>query len=204
MEGRTQLTAERTADSSIGPAPNGPELISDATASQLRSGVLFLLRNQVREPALAEDLCNEAFRIVFERLGRQPLEDPTKLAAYLAQTVRNLLTTDRRRSVRRRTVTGEQTAIDEFPDAESDPTASLQSRLRARAVRQVLEEMPTLRDRQLLVRYYLKDEEVADICGDLGLTEVYFHKVLHRARSRFKVLLCKRYAKSDLLCFVLA
>lgn len=198
------MTAEHTAESSISAAASAPELISDATAAQLRSGVLFLLRNQVREPALAEDLCNEAFRIVFERLGRQPLEDPTKLAAYLAQTVRNLLTTDQRRSARRRTVTGEQTAIDEFPDAESDPTASLQSQVRARAVRQVLQEMPTLRDRQLLVRYYLRDEDITDICSDLGLTEEYFYKVLHRARTRFRLLLNKRYARPDLLCLVFA
>ena len=198
------MTAEHTVDSASCAAADAPELISDATVQQLRSGVMFLLRNQVREPALAEDLCNEAFRIVFERLRRQPLEDPTRLAAYLAQTVRNLLTTDRRRAARRRTVTGEQTAIDEFPDAESDPTASLQSQVRARAIRQVLQEMPIIRTRQLLVRYYLNDEDRADICRDLGLTEEYFYKVLHRARARFKELLARRFSKPDLLCLVLA
>ena len=204
MEGHIQLTAEPTVDSVSSAAAGAPGLVSDVTVEQLRSGVMFLLRNQVREPALAEDLCNEAFRIVFERLGRQPLEDPTKLAAYLAQTVRNLLTADRRKAARRRTVTGEQTAIDEFPDAESDPAASLQSQFLARAVRQVLQEMPTIRDRQLLVRYYLNDEDMTDICSDLDLTEEYFYKVLYRARARFKLLLARRFARPDLLVFVLA
>jgi RNA polymerase sigma factor (sigma-70 family) len=181
-----------------------PGIISDVTLQQLRNGVLFLLRNQVREPALAEDLCNEAFRIVLERLGRQPLEDSTKLPAFLAQTARNLLTADRRKAARRRTVTGEHAAIDEFPDVESDPTASLQSQFRARAVRQVLQEMPVMRDRQLLVRYYLHDEDVAEICTDLGITQEYFYKVLHRARTRFRLLLSRRFARPDLLCLVLA
>jgi RNA polymerase sigma-70 factor (ECF subfamily) len=192
------------ADTDLHAAAGTPEFGSDVTLQQLRSGVLFLLRNQVREPALAEDLCNEAFRIVFERLGRQPLQDPTKLAAFLAQTVRNLLTADRRKAARRRTVTGEQAAIDEFPDAESDPSASLQSQLRARAVRQVLQEMPAVRDRQLLVRYYLNDEDIEKICVDLGLTEEYFYKVLHRARERFRHLLAKRFSQPDLLCLALA
>jgi RNA polymerase sigma factor (sigma-70 family) len=204
MEGHTPLTAERSVDSASSAAATTPGFVSDVAVEQLRSGVLFLLRNQVREPALAEDLCNEAFRIVFERLGHQPLEDPTKLAAFLAQTVRNLLTADRRKAVRRRTVTGEQAAIDEFPDVESDPTASLQSQLRARAVHQVLQEMPVMRDRQLLVRYYLHDEDVAEICTDLGLTQEYFYKVLHRARTRFRLLLTRRFSRPDLLCLVLA
>jgi RNA polymerase sigma-70 factor (ECF subfamily) len=204
MEGHTPLTAERSLDSVGSAAVAAPGFVSDATLQQLRSGVLFLLRNQVREPALAEDLCNEAFRIVFERLGDHPLEDPTKLPAFLAQTVRNLLKADRRKAARRRTVTGEQAAIDDFPDVESDPTASLQSQLRARAVRQVLQEMPVLRDRQLLVRYYLNDEDIAEICTDLGLTHEYFYKVLHRARTRFRLLLARRFSQPDLLCLVLA
>jgi RNA polymerase sigma factor (sigma-70 family) len=204
MEGHTALTAERTVDSASSAAASTPGFVSDVSVEQLRSGVLFLLRNQVCEPALAEDLCNEAFRIVFERLGRRPLEDPTKLPAFLAQTVRNLLTADRRKAARRRTVTGEQAAIDEFPDADSDPTTSLQSQLRARAVRQVLQEMPAIRDRQLLVRYYLNDEDITEICTDLGLTEEYFYRVLHRARARFRLLLVRRFSRPDLLCLVLA
>lgn len=183
---------------------SAPEFASDVTLQQLRSGVLFLLRRKVREPALAEDLCNEAFRIVLERLRRQPLEDPTRIAAFLAQTVRNLVTADRRKAARQRTVTGEQAVIDDFPDAESDPAATLQSQIRARAVRQVLREMPAVRDRQLLVRHYLHDEDMADIRRDLGLTQEHCNKVIFRARERFKSLLVKRFPQSDLLCLALA
>ena len=181
-----------------------PEFGSDADLRQLRSGVLFLLHREVIDPALAEDLCNETFRIVLERLRRQPLEDPGKLAAYLAQTARNLATADRRKAARRQTFTGEQHNIDDFADEGSDPSVALDSQARAKAIRKVLEEMPNVRDRQLLVRFYLNDEDKADICRDLNLTEEHFNRVIFRARERFRVLLDKRFERPDLFCLAIA
>src|SRR5688500_3957007 len=82
----------------------------------LRDGVLHVLRHILRDKSLADDLCNETFRVVLERLRQQPLEDPDKLAAFLAQTARHLARNVQRAEVRRRTFTGQQEAIDEFVD----------------------------------------------------------------------------------------
>jgi RNA polymerase sigma-70 factor (ECF subfamily) len=181
-----------------------PEFGSDETLRQLRAGVLFILNRMVQEPALAEDLCNETFRIVLERLRRGPLEDPGKLDSFLAQTARNLVMADRRRTIRRHTVTGEQAAIDDFADERSDPGNQAESQERAAAIRKVLQELPNLRDRQLLVRHYLDDEDKSSICRDLNLTEEHFNRVVYRARERFRVLLDKRFDRPDLLCLALA
>ena len=198
------MTSETLVDSETSSSTTTPEFGSDAALLQLRSGVLFLLHREVRDPDLAEDLCNETFRIVLERLRRQPLEDPAKLAAYLAQTARNLAISDRRKVARRQTFTGEHLAIGEFAAEGSDPSVDLQSQTRAKAIRKVLEEMPNVRDRLLLVRFYLNDEDRADICRDLNLTEGHFNKVIFRARERFRVLLDKRFERPDLLCLALA
>ena len=204
MVGLTPLTSESTVDSSGGATAAVPELASDAAILQLRDGVLYLLKREVREPALAEDLCNEAFRIVLERLGQKPLEDPARFAAYLTQTARNLVTLGLRMKSRRRTATGAQTTIDQFADAEADPSIVLQSQSRARAIRRVLSEMPIVRDRQLLVRFYLNDEDKADICRDLNLDEKHFNRVIFRARERFRELLGRRIARGDLYCLAIA
>lgn len=185
-------------DSEISPVVAAPEFGPDADLQQLRSGILFLLHREVIDPALADDLCNETFRIVLERLRRQPLEEPGKLAAYLAQTARNLAIADRRKTARRQTVTGEQHAIDGFAAEGSDPSVTVQAQVRANTIRKVLEEMPSVRDRQLLVRFYLNDEAKADICRDLNLTEEHFNRVMYRARQRFRVLLDSRFARPDL------
>ena len=63
----------------------------------------------------------------------------------------------------------------------------------------VLAEMTTPRDRELLVRYYLRDEDKAAICRGLGLTEAHFNRVIFRARERFRALLETRYARADLV-----
>jgi RNA polymerase sigma-70 factor (ECF subfamily) len=205
MAGHTaSTTTETTLDSEASESAAAPEFGSDADLRQLRSGVLFLLHREVIDPAFAEDLCNETFRIVLERLRRQPLEDPTKLAAYLAQTARNLAIADRRKAARRQTFTGEQHNIDDFADEGSDPSVAVQTQTRAKAIRKVLEEMPNVRDRQLLVRFYLNDEDKAVICHDLNLTDEHFNRVIFRARERFRVLLDKRFARPDLFCLAIA
>jgi RNA polymerase sigma-70 factor, ECF subfamily len=169
----------------------------------LRRGVLFLLRREVRDPALAEDLCSETMRIVLERLQREPLEDPSKLPAFLAQTARNLVIAEWRRRGRQRTMTGEEAAIEAQVDEGADPTRGAQDQQRAQAVASVLREMATPRDRDLLVRYYLHDEDKLEICRRLGLSEAHFNRVIFRARERFRALLLARYARSDLLCLAL-
>lgn len=191
-----------TTDASIAVASDAPdaEPAGAGALAGLRPGVLYLLRRQLRDAALAEDLCNEAMRIVLERLAREPLVDPSRLAAYLAQTARNLAVAERRKSARRRTCTGEDEAIAGYADpADTDPATDLQARAQARAIRRVLEEMPTDRDRRLLVRYYLQDEDKATLCRELGLSDEHFNRVMHRARERFRALLGRRYAERDLL-----
>ena len=197
------MTSETAVGTETAASATAPEFGSEAALLQLRGGVLCVLNCMVQEPALAEDLCNETFRIVLERLRREPLEEPTKLAAYLAQTARSLAMADRRKTSRRQTITGEQYAIDHVADEGADPSLALESQTRAKAMRKVLEEMPNVRDRQLLVRFYLNDEDRVDICRDLNLTEVHFNRVIFRARERFRVLLDKRFERPDLYCLAL-
>ncbi len=59
----------------------------------------------------------------------------------------------------------------------------------SQCVRQVIGELKTERDRQLLLRFYLAEDDKEQICSDLGLSSLHFNRVLFRARQRFKVLL---------------
>jgi RNA polymerase sigma-70 factor (ECF subfamily) len=176
----------------------GPGRQSATELKRLREGLIALLRNELRNNALAEDLCNETFRIVLERLHEQPLEEPEKLASYLAQTARNLARTNKRIVRRQKTDTGQQAAIEDVDDPEADPARASQADAQARAVRRVLEEIPNLRDREILVRTYLHDEDRAAICHALGIDESHYRRVVSRARARFRELLERRYRVSDL------
>src|SRR6202008_4290949 len=92
-------------------------------------------------------------------------------------------------------------SLDELRDAEDDPDWARVGRPQwASAARRMLEEMPVARDREVLVRFYLDDEDREKICRELRLSEEHFNRVIFRARNRFRQLIEHRgFRKTDLL-----
>lgn len=168
------------------------------------AGVKQILSRATGNFALAEELCQETLIIVLKRLRAEPLNDPSRLGAFIAQTARNLAMAEHRKKRRRQTDTGTDElaqAVDETLGQEGQA----QLRSASAAVRAVLKELKSARDRLLLVRYYLRDEDKERICHDLGLSEQTFNVILFRARNRFLELLQKKgIGKSDLFCVALA
>lgn len=149
-------------------------------------GLLGLLRRRTGDPALAEDLHQEVFRIVLVRLRESGLEEPEKLAAFLHGTANHLVVAHFRKSTRRRTETDPGAGDSGVPPGQVD---RLLRRERALLVRRLLSVLEPERDRQILFRFYVAEEEKATICADLGLSHDHFKRVLHRARGRFRQLL---------------
>lgn len=174
-------------------------LPSEAMLLQYRRGLIFLMRRECGNPTLAEDLCNEAFRITIARVTRRPLDKPDKFAAFLLQTARNLLLRFRQKEANHRTVTGEQEAIEECADADADPSVNEDVEVWATIIQGVLSQLPLIRDRKLLVRYYMEGQDKRKICRDLKISKWHFRRVTFRARQRFRELLERRYSRSDLL-----
>ena len=71
----------------------------------------------------------------------------------------------------------------------------------ASIVREILNELKCERDRQILHRFYLLEEDKVDICQDLELSDVHFNRVLYRARQRFGVLV-KEYERREQSCLL--
>jgi RNA polymerase sigma-70 factor (ECF subfamily) len=156
-------------------------------------GLLFLLRRLA--PELAEDLHQETFRIVLERLRRRELDDPAGLAGFLRGIARNLVIAERRKSARRRTEADDEELAQAVSPAPGQLSAVLLDE-EAETVRQLIRELPTERDRELLLRFYVTEEDKESLCADLGLDSLHFNRVLFRARQRFKELLLERRRKT--------
>lgn len=155
-------------------------------------GLLSLLRRLA--PELADDLHQEVFRIVLERLRKRALDEPAGLAGFLRGTARNLVLAERRKTARRRTDADD----DELARAVHPAPSQLSEVLldeEADTVRQLIHELPTDRDRQVLLRFYVAEEEKENVCAALGLDSLHFNRVLFRARQRFKDLLERRRAE---------
>jgi RNA polymerase sigma-70 factor (ECF subfamily) len=137
---------------------------------------------------LASDLLQDALVTTLQKLRAGELRDPEHLDGYVYRVAlnhwRNLRRKDRLRVVH-------SGMISDTPDsavANAAP-AELEADQWARLVKQVLQEVRLVRDRELLVRFYLQDESKEDLCRAFGLTELHFNRVIHRARDRFRELL---------------
>ena len=65
--------------------------------------------------------------------------------------------------------------------------------------------LPTVRDREIIKRFYLDEEDKAEICRSMGLSPLHFDRVMFRARQRVRVLLeTKGFDKSDFLIALLS
>jgi RNA polymerase sigma-70 factor (ECF subfamily) len=156
-------------------------------------GLLYLLRRLGASPELADDLHQETFRVVLERLRRKALDDPAGLAGFLRGTARNLLIAERRKSARRKTEADDEELAQAVQPSPSQLSSVLHDE-EAEIVRTLINELPTDRDRQLLLRFYVAEEEKESICAALDLDHLHFNRVLFRARQRFKELL-ERFQK---------
>ncbi len=160
---------------------------------------LAILQHQTGDRELARDLCQETFMIVLRRLREAPLADPGRLAGFIAQTARNLSIGEKRKHVRRRTDTtsaGVEQVADETASGEEKEGADSA----ASAVRKLLMELRSERDRTAIVRFYLEEEDKDRICSDLGLTDLQFNQILFRARERMRTLFGQRgIGRHDLL-----
>ncbi|HVR11277.1 MAG TPA: sigma-70 family RNA polymerase sigma factor [Thermoanaerobaculia bacterium] len=152
-------------------------------------GVFYLLRRLGAPPEVADDLHQETFRIVLERLRRNSLAEPAGLVGFLRGTARNLVLAERRKDFRQRTDKVDPVDLAAAPDPSPSQLHSVLHDEQAALVRRLIGELATDRDRQILLRFYVGEEDKGRICDDLGMDSLHFNRVLFRARQRFKELL---------------
>jgi RNA polymerase sigma-70 factor, ECF subfamily len=142
----------------------------------------------VREPSLADDLCQEALLIVLTRLRETGLNEPAKLAAFLHQTAINLARGEARKHFRCNT-NPDQESIARQATAEPLMDERLEQSQVAAMIDPLLDVLGQPRDRELLRRHYLGGEPKTTLCEALSVTPAHFDRILHRARLRFRQLL---------------
>lgn len=150
-------------------------------------GLRYMLLRLTGDPSTTDDLFQETFRIVLEKLRSGKLREPEKLAGFVRGIARNLWLAANRKQRRR----GEGEGLDEAGPLP-DPTPSSEQRIQLREDRQrvhdLLAELKSARDREVLFRFYIAEEPRNTICAELGLEEKQLAVVLFRARQRFRQL----------------
>ncbi len=151
-----------------------------------RRGVTAIVAKAGQGRVPVEDLCQDVLTTVIEKVRTDALRGPERLSGFVAGLARTMaldyIRKDRARSAIEARMPAAPTA--QAPNAVSD----LLQRERAAIVRAVLDELESTRDREILFRFYLAEDDKEQICRDLGLTPVHFNRVLFRARERYREL----------------
>jgi RNA polymerase sigma-70 factor, ECF subfamily len=149
--------------------------------------VKIIISREVSDTAVADDLYQEIFWTVIEKVRQGSVREPEKLSGFVCGVARNHVMHYFRRAARREISIENEQAI-HLPLAAPDQLKELLQKEKADLVWQVLKEMPNERDVQALIRFYIAEEDKEQICADLGLSSLHFNLVLHRARARYKEL----------------
>jgi len=148
-------------------------------------GLLMMLRHATLDDQLAEDLMQDTFVVVLQRLRDGGISDPVRLNGFIHATARNLLLNHRRKGARRATVMDTE-LIERTAVAIEDPTAPISRAELTNLVRDCLDDLGSPRDRDILIRFYLRDEDREQICAEHSIGEKHFYRVLCRARQRLR------------------
>ena len=149
--------------------------------------LLEILRHRTRDPELALDLLQDTLAIIIERLRGEGLENPEKLVPFMHRTAHNLVIAHFRKETRRRTQ-----ADTELVEIQSNQQAGeleeLLKQEEGQLVRGLLDEMRTPRDREILLRFYVWEQDKLIVCQAMELSGDQFDRVVSRARQRFRGL----------------
>ena len=151
--------------------------------------LLFMLRRRCGDLELANDLHQDVFRIVIERLRGRGIQDPARIAGYNQSHGSILHNCVIRRRQRRQTYAASDGIDAAADDATPDQFALTEAAEVGEQLRILLDELGSDSDRAILTSIYLHKEDTASICEKLDLSDLHFNRVLYRAKKRFRELL---------------
>lgn len=149
--------------------------------------VMSIIRRALVDSTLADDLYQETFCIVIEKIREGQVKEAERLPGFVCGVARNRVIKHFQRATRRERLIETEEAVS-LPHVAHNPLEELLRKEIADIVRQILKEMSNKRDIQVLFRFYLAEDDKEQICADLGLTSLQFNLVLHRARERYREL----------------
>ena len=180
------------------------DAISNEFIKRHYTGLYTLLHRRIRDGNIAQEILNEAVAtaIAHSRAGR--VSDQNRLAGYVYRVALNLYRNHRREYANRPGVHAGDENIDQLPGQRATEEVAMDSSV-MRHVVSIIASLPTARDREIVKRLYLDEEEKADICRSMGLSPLHFDRVVFRARLRMRSLLeAKGFAKSDFFIALLS
>ena len=147
------------------------------------------LRSRLNSRDAIEDLRQETFARVFVLLrGKEGVRNASALGA-LVNSICNHVLLEHYRSHSKSEAMEDASEIDLQSD-DADVLDSILSQDTQKTVRQILEKLSE-RDRQLLKKVFLEEQDKDEVCAEFGVDREYLRVLLHRAKLSFKTFYVK-------------
>lgn len=156
-------------------------------------GVRYQLCRQLG-PQDLDDRVHDIFLIIMQSIQRGDLREPERLMGYVRTIVRRQVAAHIELAVHARRNQAEL----EYGVVLSDHRPNAEKRLIAQQNRDLaLRVLNSLhpREREVLTRFYLKEEKADQICSEMGLSETQFRLIKSRAKARFSELAKARLSR---------
>lgn len=161
------------------------------------TGIQLILLKRTGNRQISSDLCQDTFIIALQKLRAGQLRNPESLVAFLRQIAVNLSIEHFRKE--RRYIHQEDGIISLQPAPRDRKAERIDHRRARKMLNEVIEKLAQQRDRAILHRFYLLDEDKPQICAALELSAAHFDRVLYRAKKRMCEMIEKQPELKSLL-----
>lgn len=155
-------------------------------------GIRFYLCRQLG-PQELDDKVHDTFLVVVHAIRKGELREPHRLMGFVRTIVRRQVAAHIDRMVHDRKEQLDLDASVRIIDPSGNPEDAVMFRQRNDLIRRVMAELCE-RDREILTRFYLREQGQAEICSEMDLTETQFRLLKSRAKARFGELGKKKLA----------
>jgi len=162
-------------------------------------GIRFYLCRQLG-PQELDDKVHDTFVVVVQAIRRGELREPHRLMGFVRTVVRRQVAAHIDRVVHTRREQADVESTGRIVDPHGNPEEAAIFRQRAALIDRVLAELSG-RDREILTRFYLREQDQDQICSEMELTETQFRLLKSRAKARFGELGKKKLATKSLSAF---
>jgi len=147
------------------------------------AGIRYYLCRQLGTQEL-DDKVHDTFLIVVQAIRRGDLREPERLMGFVRTVARRQVAAHIDRASHRRREEEELDSGFLVPDNTRNPEDGVIARERVEIMKEALAGV-SKRDREILTRFYLKEQPQRQICEEMGLTETQFRLLKSRAKARF-------------------
>jgi RNA polymerase sigma-70 factor (ECF subfamily) len=159
-------------------------------------GIRYYLCRQLG-PQELEDKVHDTFLIVVNAIRRGDLREPERLMGFVRTVVRRQVAAYIEQAVHNRREQADLESGITVADRKQNPEQEAMVRQKAELMESALSALSE-RDREILVRFYLKEQAQEQICREMDLTETQFRLLKSRAKAKFGEIGKKKLAASGI------